>query len=1078
MKTLLTGCLALLGLACGAATVELGPKGELKMEKVSFYGSVFDANWKSYGQIYRYFEVTSRKPEQVTGEFKSEGLPKIELTSALKREGDSFRYSAVCRFGEERDWKAVALAARLPVDEFRGRTLLVNGKPLVLPAEAKAGKDAALFQGEVTELVIPLTEGKLVLKGGFQLRIQDDRAYGQSAYMLRIGFRRDSATLYSLELTCSAPAYQSTPVDLRGAVNMGFADEVADDRKGGWTDQGSDNDLRMLKPGRKSLGGIDFDLIDPAANGGKSCLMLAGPNRDYFPKNAEVEVAGKARGNYLYLLHALAWASDKKEIGKISITYTDGTSAVIPVTGNVDVGNWWEPRPRSNGEVVWMGENKSSYVGLYRSCFPIADKPVARIGFTSTGVSVWGIAALSLGMEAVPRRESASVYVVAGKDYQPMNYAKDTEKGSALDFSGRLDAPAGKYGRIIINGDGKFEFENARGVPVRFYGANLCNTAQYLNKEWAERLADRLAAAGYNAIRLHHHDAGLSQRTDTSSTGLNLERLTELDYLIHCLKQRGIYITIDLYVSRPLVKGEIPEFPGETVGRTAFKPLAYLLDSAMKNWEEFTRNWLTHINPYTGFALKDDPALIGISLINEGNLNTTSQADPFVARAYRQAFAAWVKGKSFAAGTTETQKFAAFLLELHVKGYERMRYFLTTLGVKAPLSDMNMRSAPLLSVIRDRYDYVDNHQYWAHPSFPEKRWQLPSVATTGSVLAGMSVPGFLFPSRLYRKPMMITEFDYAYPNRCRAEGGVVMASYAALQDWDGLFQFAYAHREVCVTKNLPPVSQFDTSTDPVKTLSQRIGAALFLDGGLKPATLKYAVLLNGAEKLTFEQQYPRELLRLGLVAQVGTVVMEKGFDPVKLPEGLTGLVNLGYNFPPVPASYRVLGVSELPLPDPEKCDASNGQLFLNSKKETLRVETPTCEALILPAGMKGEGKFLQVENRVGRGVFAAISLDGKPLVKAERVLILHLTDSHATKTRFGGLTQDRFEAWGVLPYLAARGEANLTLTPGDGPWQLYALDAAGKRLGETPFTFTEGKLSFKANVFAKSGTVPAYELTK
>lgn len=38
---------------------------------------------------------------------------------------------------------------------------------------------------------------------------------------------------------------------------------------------------------------------------------------------------------------------------------------------------------------------------------------------------------------------------------------------------------------------------------------------------------------------------------------------------------------------------------------------------------------------------------------------------------------------------------------------------------------------------------------------------------------------------------MVTEFDYAGPNMHRAEGGVLTGGYAALQDWDGLFQYAH-----------------------------------------------------------------------------------------------------------------------------------------------------------------------------------------------------------------------------------------------------------------------------------------------
>ncbi len=70
------------------------------------------------------------------------------------------------------------------------------------------------------------------------------------------------------------------------------------------------------------------------------------------------------------------------------------------------------------------------------------------------------------------------VKIVAGADWVPLVPEPDIVPGSALDFSslcGR-DAPAGKHGRVVARGP-HFEFEGMPGVPQRFYGVNLCFTA-------------------------------------------------------------------------------------------------------------------------------------------------------------------------------------------------------------------------------------------------------------------------------------------------------------------------------------------------------------------------------------------------------------------------------------------------------------------------------------------------------------------------------------------------------------------------------------------------------------------------
>lgn len=46
----------------------------------------------------------------------------------------------------------------------------------------------------------------------------------------------------------------------------------------------------------------------------------------------------------------------------------------------------------------------------------------------------------------------------AGKDWKAFTYRRDVLPGSALDFSARLNAPAGKYGPVIAGPDGQFVF--------------------------------------------------------------------------------------------------------------------------------------------------------------------------------------------------------------------------------------------------------------------------------------------------------------------------------------------------------------------------------------------------------------------------------------------------------------------------------------------------------------------------------------------------------------------------------------------------------------------------------------------
>lgn len=1083
-------------------------RGSLKIGETVFTVRCFDAKWRNFTQESAFFRVTGQQQKQsryqLEAEIRHPDFPAGSFRESLTRQPrGNYRYRAELSFRSPARFNDIAFAAAaLPVSKFSGRELFIDGeKTIVLPRTHQKKSGSTLFRGKADTLILPLAEYKLTFRGKLDLLLQDDRAFGKDVYTLRLYFSpaRGTVTNCSIDLDIDVQPYRSTPLDLSAAANAGFADETADDRKGGWTDQGSENDLSMLPTGRRRWNNVNFDIIDPARNNGRSCIMLAGPFRHYFPRTALAEQKKKVSGEYLHLLHATAWPTPDRPVGTIELVYTDGTGSTLKVN-SYDVGNWWAPVPRRRGEVVWSSENRSSYVGLYRSSYPIEDKPIRSIAFHSSGQAVWGIVAASVGDGPLPRYGRKPHYIRAGNAWQPIKNFRNIQRGSILDFSARLDAPAGKYGPVQIR-DGHLFFRDRPDTPIRFYGVNLCRSAQYLDCKHAEEFADRMAAWGVNAVRIHHHDNELTSRQNGSSTGLNPEMADRLDYLIACFKKRGIYITTDLYVSRMLVRGELREVPGQAAWQPTFKPLVFVLDSAMENWKSFARNWLTHVNPYTGLALREDPVLISLSLINEDNIANTWNAAPFVAEIYKKRFEAWKKEKKLRGGRADSNDplFAAFLTETYNRAFAEMRRFLREeIGVKVPISDQNMLAKVLLAPMRDQYDFVENHFYWDHPNFPETPWQLPSALGNRSAIPeAVPAPGRLFPSRLYGKPMLITEFDFAAPNAFRAEGAPLTGAYAALQDWDALFHFTYSHSDDNVISDQfnPRGNFFNSSTDAVKALSQRIGLRLFLDRELRPASPAFAVALNGGKGMDFSLEYPSDIARLGLVAQVGTVMLPPGRT---LPRKFTALLDLGRNFSGGNSTLPVFRPTEARkdlleqliragLLDPACYQAktgtfhsSTGQITLQPRTGIFRAVTPGCEALILPAKQSAAGNILSVDNQIGRGVFSAMSTDGRPLQESSRILLLHLTDTLPDRTCFGDERMILLSRWGTLPFLAARGEAEITLrTAAGGNWKLYAVATDGSRTAEVPFQQRSGgRIQFRAEVFRKSGATLAYELVR
>ena len=145
----------------------------------------------------------------------------------------------------------------------------------------------------------------------------------------------------------------------------------------------------------------------------------------------------------------------------------------------------------------------------------------------------------------------------------------------ALDFSYLLDAPAGKHGFVTAK-HGHFYFED--GARARFIGFNLAARSNTPDHAHAEKLAERFASLGVNVIRLHAADAPISDEPRSwascretplldydrgSGRFFHTEGLDRFDYLVAKLKEKGIYLHIDLIVARNFVSGDDLSYPGD-----------------------------------------------------------------------------------------------------------------------------------------------------------------------------------------------------------------------------------------------------------------------------------------------------------------------------------------------------------------------------------------------------------------------------------------------------------------------------------------------------------------------------------
>ena len=767
-----------------------------------------------------------------------------------------------------------------------------------------------------------------------------------------------------------------------------------------------------------------------------------------------------------------------------------------------------------------------------------------------------------LPSRAAGAEDASSVRIVAGPDWIPFAHEPWIEPGSALDFSSVVPhhAPAGKFGRVVVRG-GHFEFEGLPGVPQRFYGVNLCNTANLPDTaEQAERFAANLARIGYNAVRFHHHERWMVSedgraRADGNGTRTDPALQAKFDLLVAACVKHGIYLTTDLYVSRAdAIPWRALGFDRDgTVPGSRYKILCAFHEPTFANLREWTRNFLSHVNPHTGRSLADEPALACLALVNEGSLGNWGAAALREHECVREAWKAWLFAKAgnpaFAGipdtipdslyakdGATSANRhaaaFAIFLVDAETRLFERLRGFVRgELGCRAPLSNLSDWYEPVQHALPRRgFDYVDAHFYVDLPQFLGTSWQLPSRCPNANPMRGddRGVPGIVW-RRQEDKPFCVTEFNYAGPGRFRGVGGIATGAIAALQDWGGLWRFAWSHSRIGVaTPETRAMGYFDLAGDPLSLAAERAALCLFLRGDAAPLKAAEPFVLDEAALRDPRNGAPRLAPSGGNAGawtrRVGTRVAsaasrQSGAAPLSGPSALSGAAPLSG---PADLSQLTpeggLGGEAALTPG----GGLNPNVAIDPETGTFLLDTPRTAGGFAESGTHVAGP-LRFALRDAPATVWVSSLDGEPIASSSHLLLTHLTDVQNSGIEYADPAMTTLLKWGSLPHLMRRGAARVELTldakegrrcaanagkagpvitaeggsviaavgrpviaseagpviGGKPAWRVYRLSPSGRRMGEVPSDFADGTLRFTARTDLDPATATfLYELVR
>lgn len=600
--------------------------------------------------------------------------------------------------------------------------------------------------------------------------------------------------------------------------------------------------------------------------------------------------------------------------------------------------------------------------------------------------------------------------------------------GAPLDLSWLNEKPAGQHGFLTVK-DGRFVFEDR--TPARFWGVCVSAAANFPTHEQADIIAERMAKFGINMVRTHHADAGWSDPNLFDDEGgdtrhFDAEALDRFDYFISCLKRHGIYVYLDQLVHRKFTEADGVE-NAEALDFAA-KPYTIFDPKLIELQQEFSRALWTHVNPYTGIAYKDDPAIALMDYTNENDLMVYDvTVEPYATR-LEERWRKWAAAHGVSPDQPlrrhreRTPDVLRFLDEVQRRYYREMEHYLRGIGVRVPITGNTWLVVGANLPSQATMDFMDAHAYWDHPQdwkrFHNEAQVRADPRDRGSNFATLAM------SRVAGKPFMCSEWGHPWPNEWRAEGPLATAAVAAFQGWDGVLAYTYRHdTEVPVDRI---TGFFDTFNDPCVFGLMPAAALMFRRGDVAAGE-------TAAVRWTEDDVFAQEQLNAwdAQPAYRSLVEAHRVATTLGEPEG----------------ADLVAGPREFVETSGESWVKSDtGELRRDWEVGVGTIDTSRSQAAYGFFGRAGPIELsevtIEVENEFG--VVAVTSLDGKAIRESRHVLVSAVGRAENTGTVYN-LTRTELREHGEGPILIEPIKGQVEIRHRGRSFTVYALGPDGAR---------------------------------
>lgn len=622
-----------------------------------------------------------------------------------------------------------------------------------------------------------------------------------------------------------------------------------------------------------------------------------------------------------------------------------------------------------------------------------------------------------------------------------------------ISFAFGAEAPAGKHGFMRADGD-RFVFED--GTPARFWGVNFNGGACFPEHDYARKVARRLRKTGVNLVRFHQLDAewntpNIFQFSKgprlTSTRQLDEQSLERLDFLVHCLKEEGIYCYLDMLTYRKFKTGDGVENP---LALRDGPDNCCCFDPAMIDLQkEYMHQLWLHHNPYTGLSYKDDPVFVLVEIVNERDLFFFPfKEEPYYSQ-LRERFRSWLSEQKMNVdadkvdlNATDCPQLVQFKMELLIRYYQECYHDLRALGVRIPIAGTNFFVNGAVTKANHLVnDFCDSHAYFYDWHWGETEKSCMNTALTQSREFDFEA---LICVRDLDKPFFVSEWDVPWPNEYRAESPLLFAAASALQGFSGLAIHTYAYGTRLA----------DMHVLGKEVSSSAIGGVPFREGVFStwndPA--KYGLFYHAALILRRQDVSPAEETLALRLRDLGAIHAGRNRLSACGEWKKTGVV-----FDDVEGSVEM---DDTPcLPDTGAVRSVTGQMMRSWEKNFGWIDSPRTQCVYGFLAKQGSiaTSALTVRAQTDFAVIALSSLTDDPICDSPNLLLTAVGRAQNTDAKFVG---ERMIALGTEPVQIEVIEAELTLETHQKTLRVISINAEGMQMGEIPARYENGKLSF------------------